>query len=72
MHTRDYKQHGAPGSRAGFHNAVRTHNNMLGGGIVAVPATVVELEETVMVAWSVEGRGRDHEIVSAPKMLTLQ
>lgn len=72
MHTRDYKQHGAPGSRAGLHNAVRKHNNMLGGGIVAVSATVVELEETFMVAWSVDGRGRDNEIVSAPKMLTLQ
>lgn len=49
MHTRDYKQHGAPGSRAKLNNAVRTHNNVLGGGIVAVPATAgVELEETGM------------------------
>jgi len=47
MHTRDYKQHGAPGCRAELHNAVRIHNNVLGGGIVAVPATVgVELVET--------------------------
>jgi len=44
MHTRDYKQHGAPGSRAELHNAVRAHNNVLGGGIVAVPLSGVELD----------------------------
>jgi len=39
MHTRDYKQRGAPDSRVERHNAVCAHNNVLGGGIVAVPAT---------------------------------
>lgn len=42
MHTRDYKQHGAPDSRAELHNAVCAHNNVLGGGIVAVPATGID------------------------------
>jgi len=71
MHTRDYKQHGAPGSRVELHNAVHAHNNVLGGGIVAVPAMVVKTggkgDGRV-----VEGRRRDHEIVSALKMLTLR
>lgn len=74
MHTRDYKQHGAPDSRAKLHNAVRAHNSVLGGGIVAESATGVGLVErdSGMVGGVGGGVERDYEIVSAPKMLSLR
>jgi len=57
MHTRDYKQHGGAWQtgRAEVHNAVRAHNDVLGGGIVAVPATVVVMVKAGMDATSPVG-----------------
>jgi len=52
-------------------------NNVTGGGIVAVPATGVEMVNAGMVAWwhgrwRRGGVERDYEIVSAPKTFTLR